>query len=107
MNIKTLTLITAFIFAFAMSPAHAEGDPVVGTWVVNNAKSKLDPPPNNVSGSATAKIEKMGDGYKGFSEYKHNGKCKYKKIETTIVSPFGNDFDGKYVPHSGLVLPIP
>ena len=64
MNIKTLTLITAFIFAFAMSPAHAEGDPVVGTWVVNNAKSKLDPPPNNVSGSATAKIEKMGDGYK-------------------------------------------
>lgn len=63
MRIQILALIAASIFAFVTLPAYADGDPIVGTWVVNTAKSKLDPPPNNVSGSATAKIEKMGDGY--------------------------------------------
>lgn len=85
-------LAIAVLAVAATSTAHAQDNPLVGTWKLNVAKSKFDPGP--APKSLTRTVEAQGDGVK----YTFDGVAADGK---PISYSFSVGFDGKNNPISG------
>lgn len=87
-----MSLAVAIFAVVASSSLHAQGNPLVGTWKLNVAKSKFDPGPGPKS--LTRTVEAQGDGVK----YTFDGVGADGK---PVAYSFAVKFDGKDNPITG------
>lgn len=92
---KALRVLTVMTFAaVAGATVHAQGNPLVGTWKLNVAKSKFDPGPGPKS--LTRTVAAQGDGVKyTFEGVSADGK--------PLSYGFSVNFDGKDNPINGSI----
>jgi hypothetical protein len=87
-----MLLAIALVAVAVSSPLYAQGNPLVGTWKLNVAKSKFDPGPAPTSMTRT--VVAQGDGVKySFEGVGADGK--------TVAYGFSVNFDGKDNPIMG------
>lgn len=90
---KVLRVLTVMTFAaVACATVHAQGNPLVGTWKLNVAKSKFDPGPGPKS--LTRTVAAQGDGV----QYTFEGVSADGK---PLSYGFSVNFDGKDNPING------
>jgi hypothetical protein len=89
-----MLLAVALVAVAVSSPLYAQGNPLVGTWKLNVAKSKFDPGPAPTSMTRT--VVAQGDGVKySFEGVGADGK--------PVAYGFSVNFDGKDNPIMGSI----
>lgn len=91
---RSQAVVLLFLFSFVLSVAAAPGDPNVGTWKLNIAKSKYSPgpPPKEV----TMKIEASGGNGIHLVQTGTSSSGKPTKVDITA------HYDGKDTPVTGV-----
>jgi len=92
MRRHSIVVFTVVIFTLAFSAVALAADPFVGTWKMNVAKSKVNPPP--IAKSVTMKVMPKSDGFTWITDLVPND-------GQALHMEWSGKFDGKDYPATG------